>query len=202
MARSKNRLAADWFAKIRQNATTGEVEHTDVADMDLSTKADTSYVDTQIANIDLSTKADVSYVNSQIAGIDAGKILQVKQSAFSATISWTSYNDITGSGVTITPSSTNSKIYVMVESIGTQQNGANNGALRIWAQNSEIADRVMYGGASGMRSIMPFNLNLIHSPNTTSAVTYYAQWERRNGGGLGTANFGAKGTITVMEVAQ
>ena len=30
MSRSRNRMVADWFAKIRANATTGEVEHTDV----------------------------------------------------------------------------------------------------------------------------------------------------------------------------
>ena len=30
MSRSRARLAADWFAKLRQNAVTNEVEHTDV----------------------------------------------------------------------------------------------------------------------------------------------------------------------------
>ena len=33
MGRSRARLAADWFAKLRQNATTGIVEHTDVSDI-------------------------------------------------------------------------------------------------------------------------------------------------------------------------
>ena len=32
MSRSRARLAADWFAKLRQNAVTQEVEHTDVVD--------------------------------------------------------------------------------------------------------------------------------------------------------------------------
>ena len=30
MSKSRARLAADWFAKLRQNAVTQEVEHTDV----------------------------------------------------------------------------------------------------------------------------------------------------------------------------
>ena len=30
--RSRSRLAADWFAKLRENAVTGEVEQADVAD--------------------------------------------------------------------------------------------------------------------------------------------------------------------------
>ena len=54
MSRSKNRLVADWFAKIRANANTGEVEHADVADMDLSVKADTTYVDSAVANLSTS----------------------------------------------------------------------------------------------------------------------------------------------------
>ena len=33
MSRSRARLAADWFAKLRQNVVTNEVEHTDVADV-------------------------------------------------------------------------------------------------------------------------------------------------------------------------
>ena len=33
MSRSRARLAADWFAKLRQNAVTNEVEHTDVVDV-------------------------------------------------------------------------------------------------------------------------------------------------------------------------
>lgn len=31
MPKSRNRMVADWFSKIRQNETTGEVEHQDVA---------------------------------------------------------------------------------------------------------------------------------------------------------------------------
>ena len=33
MSRSRARLAADWFAKLRQNAVTNVVEHTDVTDV-------------------------------------------------------------------------------------------------------------------------------------------------------------------------
>lgn len=130
-----------------------------------------------------------------------GKVLQIQKSDFDATISWTTYNDVIGSGVTITPSSTSSKIYVMIESMGTQSGGANNGTLRLWVQSSEMASRQAYGGCT-TRGIMPFALNTLHSPNTTSPVTYYAQWRKTNNGGLGSHNYGVKGTITVMEIAQ
>ena len=33
MSRSRARLAADWFAKLRQNAVTNAVEHIDVTDV-------------------------------------------------------------------------------------------------------------------------------------------------------------------------
>ena len=47
MSRSRARLAADWFAKLRQNAVTQEVEHTDVVDAEteaLEAKADAAAV--------------------------------------------------------------------------------------------------------------------------------------------------------------
>lgn len=47
MSRSRARLAADWFAKLRQNAVTNEVEHTDVVAAEteaLEAKADAAAV--------------------------------------------------------------------------------------------------------------------------------------------------------------
>ena len=47
MSRSRARLAADWFAKLRQNAVTQEVEHTDVVAAEteaLEAKADAAAV--------------------------------------------------------------------------------------------------------------------------------------------------------------
>lgn len=53
--KSRNRLVADWFAKIRQNETTLEVEHPDVV------AVETAATDA-VANIDMSTKADATTV--------------------------------------------------------------------------------------------------------------------------------------------
>ena len=78
--KSRSRLAADWFAKLRINAQTQEVEHEDVSDvkeeMDTSVssdlaaldsdKADATYVASEMAKLD-SEKADLSYVNTAIA---------------------------------------------------------------------------------------------------------------------------------------
>jgi hypothetical protein len=76
MSRSRSRLAADWFAKLRVNAGTQEVEHEDVEVVDAATttaltaKADTTYVNTAISNIDMTAKADVTYVDTAIGNID------------------------------------------------------------------------------------------------------------------------------------
>ncbi len=76
MSRSRSRLAADWFAKLRVNSTTQAVEHEDVEVVDAATaaaltaKADTTYVDTSISNIDMTVKADVTYVDTSISNID------------------------------------------------------------------------------------------------------------------------------------
>lgn len=40
MSRSRSRLAADWFAKLRANSVTGIVENTDVVDIELTPGAD------------------------------------------------------------------------------------------------------------------------------------------------------------------
>lgn len=69
MFKSRARLAADWFAKLRQNELTQEVEHTDVQEaeqaatevaesIDLSAYATNADVDSAIANIDFSSGAD------------------------------------------------------------------------------------------------------------------------------------------------
>ena len=44
MSRSRARLAADWFAKLRQNVVTNEVEHTNVTDVvaDVTTVSNTA----------------------------------------------------------------------------------------------------------------------------------------------------------------
>ena len=61
--KSRSRLAADWFAKLRINAQTQEVEHEDVSDV--KEEVDTS-VASEMAALN-SEKADLSYVNTAIA---------------------------------------------------------------------------------------------------------------------------------------
>lgn len=121
--RSRNRLAADWFAKLRQNEVTDTVEHEDVkavettvddsiANIDMSTKADVTYVDTALANIDMSTKADISYVDNALANVGGGKVLQVVQAKKQNGWSTNNTGFTNVMGVSITPKSTTSKFLV------------------------------------------------------------------------------------------
>jgi hypothetical protein len=61
MSRSRSRLAADWFAKLRINEITQELEHTDL--VDLSDDVDTTLASTT-ASVDNSIDSLENNVNS------------------------------------------------------------------------------------------------------------------------------------------
>ena len=84
MSRSRSRLAADWFAKLRMNAATQEVEHIEVVEasetataIDLTPKADVTYVDTEVDALNTTVtrlaadKADTTYVDTEITAVEA-----------------------------------------------------------------------------------------------------------------------------------
>ena len=124
----------------------------------------------------------------------------------------TSYTDITGLSVTITPSSTSSKIYVIANlcSCRTQQSSATscNGFYNLVRGSTELtASRLNYYENSGSNTreidgtIILTNLD---EPNTTSATTYKCQFKKHNSGTVyinqSTDNTPVS-SITVMEIA-
>ena len=160
------------------------------------------------------------------AGMPAGAVLQVvsatktdKQSTTSATPS-----DVTGLSVSITPTSTSSKILVMTN---INYGGANNfyGAFFVKRNSTDIVlSTVGTGnqinstfGVGGDSSDAAFKLegiahSYIDSPATTSAVTYKVQFASTWTSialivnGTGSTNdaayiVGGTSTITVMEIA-
>ena len=150
-----------------------------------------------VADARISTLTASKLTGSLPAGM-GGQLKQKFDSYFNFTVSSTSYQDVTS--ITITPSSTSSRILCMVHSAGTQSNGANNGGMRILRDSTEIGGTGCYGNPGGIRNIMPMVCNVLDAPVTTSSVVYKCQWQRRNGGGLGTANYGATGTFIVLEI--
>jgi hypothetical protein len=146
------------------------------------------------------------------AGATSGKVLQVVSSTKTGTSSTSStgFVDISGLSVSITPSSTSSKILVMYSVSGTANIG-----------NSGVKFRLLRGSTgiyeNGGMSFQGSSINLfcfvhqaaqtLDSPNTTSETTYKLQFSNT----AGTTSYinrtennvgKAASSITVMEIAS
>lgn len=151
----------------------------------------------------------------------AGKILQVvsttKTDTFTTTS--TSFTDITGLSVSITPTSATSTIYVAVSLTGSQDVGATDmfaqtvrGSTAIYlgdaAGNRTRASMMFVSGAAGW--VQTSSYSFVDSPATTSATTYKVQVKVTGSTGYinrtendTDASFSPRtpSSITVMEVA-
>ncbi len=151
-----------------------------------------------------------------------GRILQVIQAAKTDTFSTTStsFVDVTGLSVSITPSSSNSRILV----IGMLNLGASEGVYGSHPRLVRNATTIFVGDAAGSRTqavaqfespaaaSYPIAVNYVDSPASTSALTYkfqlrtnngsYAAYVNRSVTDIDGAGF-ARGTssIIVMEVS-
>ena len=150
------------------------------------------------------------------AALPTGSVLQVvstnKVDVTSSTS--TSYADITGMSVSITPTSATSKILVMFSANISDSAGTNNTLLRLVRGGTNLAvgtDGVSNNGTNFIRvpdnlTVYCASMNFLDSPATTSSTTYKLQWivptgtiylNRRGSDN----NFGTSSTITVMEIA-
>jgi hypothetical protein len=153
--------------------------------------------------------------------VTGGKVLQVVSTAKTDTFSSssTSYTDITGLSVTITPTLSTSKIYVMCTINGTSASNQL-GFFQLMRDSTAIG----IGDTAGSRTRASFSSNLgrslqqatdcmginfLDSPATTSATTYKVQMRSTSGniyvnrsGDDGDFNYYARtiSSITVMEI--
>jgi hypothetical protein len=151
-----------------------------------------------------------------------GKVIQVAQTFFPSTFSTTSssFTDVTGLSLAITPQFNTSKLLVFVNLYGS--NSVNTGAtlFSLNRNGSSVGGGTASGSrpsAIGMGSI-PYNsqvyctsISYLDSPATTSAVTYQVQIKTQSGntaalgyatGESNDANYGRfPATITVLEIA-
>tara|TARA_B100000424_G_scaffold218139_1_gene176416 strand:+ start:410 stop:928 length:519 start_codon:yes stop_codon:yes gene_type:complete len=152
----------------------------------------------------------------------AGGVIQVKSVTKTDpfTTASTSYVDVTGISVTITPTRSDSKIFVLLTSCGNT-NGSK-GYGRLMRGSTAIA----VGDADGSKVQATFDMNnagasnrgfsyvgqILDSPATTSATTYKLQVRHENGSGNininrinsnddNAVNGRYSSTITVMEVS-
>ena len=153
------------------------------------------------------------------SGGGAGSVLQVvsttKTDAFSTTS--TSYVDITGLSVSITPTSNTSKILVILSISGSEQSGWGyqllRGSTAICIGDSGGGSRKQASGGMSVRDTNGINngsVNFLDSPATTSSTTYKVQMYVPSSTGYVNRTYGdvdasytarTASTITVMEIA-
>ena len=140
-----------------------------------------------------------------------GKILQVVSNvnATSTSTTSTSYID-SGLTASITPSSTSSRIYVIItQSIQTTRAGNDTtghlrllrGATTVW--NTGDVGNLYMGQGSGTETTMagPFSVTFVDSPATTSSTTYKTQIRNSAASQAIAAQFNnSPSTITLMEI--
>jgi len=147
----------------------------------------------------------------------AGKILQVVQTFKNDTTSSTStsFADISGMSVSITPSSTSSKILILISLGSISSSGGVLAAFKLLRDSTAVGNSVNTSGArtpaftsvySTTEWIHSAAHNFVDSPSTTSATTYKVQWSA-SGGTIylnryrGDTNNDGSSSITAMEVA-
>jgi hypothetical protein len=160
------------------------------------------------------------YDGAAWVGITGG-VVQVKSATKTDTFTMTSstYADITGVTISITPTSASNKVFVIATIVSSQQVATNNGFIRLARGGTAIG----VGDAEGSRiqatsptnavnSDFPVNLSVsfLDAPATTSATTYSAQIKNNGSGTMyvnrsqsdtNSTSFGRySSTITVFEV--
>ena len=141
------------------------------------------------------------------SAVSAGKVLQVVQHHFTTEQNYnnSSYEAsfITGA---ITPSATSSKVFIMVETVATNNDtNSSYSKCKIYRGTTGLSatvhyDRIHASPNAGFYRHMPISTNFLDSPNTTSATTY-TLYRLKQGGGLAYLGINStQSTLTLMEI--
>jgi hypothetical protein len=132
--------------------------------------------------------------------VGRGKILQVLNGTVGST-TLSNTDDYIGAGLSITPSSTSSKIQIFVDGYVEKISGSSGNYAELQLRENTTAittlnNAITYQYAVGAR--VPFVINFTRSPSTTSAVQYRLYHNEQSGG----ANYiYFQQAWTLMEVA-
>ena len=148
------------------------------------------------------------------AALPTGSVLQVVQAqkidSFSTTS--TTYTDITGLSVSITPSASSSKILVLI-SVEVSPDGSNFAPMKLVRNSTDIAypsPTTTYDGSinsftANSLCLTSYALNWLDSPATTSSTTYKLQMYTTGATAYvnrrAVDNTRTVSTLTVMEIA-
>jgi len=139
--------------------------------------------------------------------LPAGSVIQVVSSQGSDRLQTTSstYSDIPGFNLTITPTSASSSILVTFSCHTYVRDGSDWEAaeFKLLRDDQEILVGGSYGFANKGEQQMSYQTNhFLDNPSTTSTLTYKLQGARTRGSDLIDFNFfGMPGSITAMEIA-
>jgi len=113
-----------------------------------------------------------------IGAFPAGAVLQTveAQSSSSKTEPNTSFADVSGTSISITPSSTSSKILIMWNCGGMSNGGNNSISFKVLRGSTVVRYMPRYGYQNGTDWFpTPIAIQYLDSPTTTSSVTYKLQ---------------------------
>jgi len=157
------------------------------------------------SNVTLTLPATTGTVALQ-GGAGVGKVLQVVQGTYNTNGSTTSTSYVdTGLNASITPSSSSSKVLVLVSqsafAAGASQGQATllnivRGSTQIW-ETLDQAFQTYDQGGSGVEIGGYASMHYLDSPATTSSTTYKTQIKRSGG----SESRWRSGTIILMEIA-
>ena len=156
------------------------------------------------------TSNGTSWVSSAPAA--GGKVLQVVSvsTTTKTTVQSTCYSDVTNLTASITPTSSSSKVLVLVTVAGLQKPSGNTQeapSLRLLRGATEIAAQIniMYSAGSIGYFQVTTGFTYLDSPSTTSSTTYKMQIRGRDASNgpvaVNTDNGGENSTITLLEIA-
>jgi hypothetical protein len=159
--------------------------------------------------------AIITLNNNALVNADVGKVLQVVQTVKTDTFTTTSGSlvDVTGLSLSITPSSTSSKIMIVSSFIGSNSTDSGD-EFQLVRDTTNIG--VSTGGSStnqtailgsGASTAISYTVSImfLDNPSTTSTTTYKVQARRLSGtlcvGRNSSGTRGAISTITAYEIA-
>ena len=161
--------------------------------------------------LDLNSQGTLVLPTVPHAKMPSGSVLQVVSAHYSTQQASTSGTHAdTGLTATITPSSTSSKILILVNQNGVFKhtgNAATAVSLKLLKGSTNLKtfgiESAINYSSSNYQEIGTVSFNFLDSPSTTSATTYKTTFATAvNGQGVNVQRAGCSSSITLMEIAQ
>ena len=163
---------------------------------------------TKIQSESLNLADDFAFTGT-ITGAGGGKLLQVvsARTGTQVTSNTTTYID-TGLTASITPSSTSSKILVLVQQSFAKYSGDTYGNFRVYRDSTEIGGTIPFREVgdtdSSAKNVVGtgFSCSILDEPSSTSSLTYKTQFNNALAVGTTAVQYGSGNSyITLMEIA-